>query len=333
MKKIILWTVTAFMFFGMVGCTNQPIEEAPPTTEVKIAGLKGPSSMGMIKMIDEQSSFGDNVSTLYDIVPAPDTLVAKLLNGEYDFATLPTNVASIIYNKKGAYQISGISTWGMLYVVTDDPDIKTWSDFSGKTVFPFAQASTPDILFKYLLNLNGIDPEKDVTFDYSLQQAELVQALAANQVSIAVLPEPFVTAVTMKNPDLKIPMNLQEEWKIAHATSSILPADASYPMTAVVVRKEFAEEHPEIVTQFMNEYESSVNWVNENPGEASHLIEKNELGLTAKAAENAIPRSNMKLVKTSDCKNIIEFYLNVFNGFSPQSIGGAMPDEDFYYGE
>ncbi len=333
MKKIVLCLILGLLVFGAAGCSEQKSEEPTPPVEVKIAGLKGPSSMGMIKMIDEQISFGENVSVNYDIVPAPDTLVAKLLNGEYDFATLPTNTASIIYNKKEAYQISGICTWGMLYVVSNEEEINDWQDFSGKTIFPFAQASTPDVLFKYLLNMNGLDPEKDVNFDYSFQQAELVQAFAAGQVSIAVLPEPFVTAVTMKNPDVKIPMNLQEEWKSAHATTSVLPIDASYPMTAVVVRKEFASQHSEIVTQFMNEYENSVNWVNENPAEASRLIEKHELGLTAKAAESAIPRCNIELVRTSDCKQLIEFYLNVFNDFSPQSIGGKLPDENFYYGE
>ncbi len=333
MKKITLYAIIGLLIFGFAGCSEQTEEEPLSPTEVKIAGLKGPSSMGMIKMIDEEITFGENISVDYDIVPAPDTLVAKLLNGEYDFATLPTNTASIIYNKKEEYQVSGICTWGMLYVVTNGVEINQWQDFSGKTVSPFAQASTPDILFKYLLNLNGLEPEKDVLFDYSFQQAELVQAFAAGQVSIAVLPEPFVTSVTMKNSDVQIPMNLQEEWKNAHATSSVLPVDASYPMTAVVVRKEFADEHPEIVTLFMDQYEESVNWVNLNPAEASLLIEKHDLGLAAKAAENAIPRCNIDLVRTSDSKQLIEFYLNVFNEFSPQSIGGKLPDENFYYGE
>lgn len=340
MKKIVFLMIVLLLILSFAGCTEQPqVEESPQneepaqidTIEVKVAGLKGPSSMGMIKMIDEKTSFGEGVNTTYDVLPAPDVLVSKLLNGEYDFATLPTNTAAIIYNKSGNYQVAGISTWGMLYVVTNGIEINGWSDFEGQKVFPFAQGSTPDILFKYLLKQNGLDPENDVTFDYSIQQAELAQALAAGEVSIAVLPEPFVTATTMKNSDIQIAMNLQEEWKNAHMTSSVIPAEAAYPMTAVVVRKEFAQQYPEIVDQFLSAYSESADWVNANPAEASVLIENNELGLAAKAADNAIPRTSIDLVKVDDCRNVVEFYLNVFNGFSPKSIGGSMPDENFYY--
>lgn len=334
MKKILILILSIVLIFSFVGCTEQPPEEEPtPPLDIKIAGLKGPTSIGMIKMIDEQATLGDNVAASYDIVPTPDTLVSKLLNGEYDFATLPTNVASIIYNKKGEYQVAGIPIWGVLYVVTNGVDINDWSDFNGNTVYPFAQASTPDVTFKYLLKQNGIDPEKDVTFDYSFQQAELAQALIAGQVTIAVLPEPFVTSALMKNPDLTIAMDLQEEWKAAHATSSVLPAEASYPMTAIVVKKEFAEAHPEIVETFLNSYDASIKWVNENPGDASFLVEKHEIGLSAPAAEKAIPRCNMNLIKASAAKDIITFYLNVLNDFSPQIIGGSMPDENFYVQE
>lgn len=342
MKKIVFLMIALLLILSFAGCTQQPQVDEPSqneereeadTIEVKVAGLKGPSSIGMIKMIDEKTSLGENVSSSYDIVGAPDTLVSKLLNGEYDFATLPTNVASIIYNKNGAYQTIGISTWGMLYVVTNGVEINEWADFSGQTIFPFAQGSTPDILFRHLLKQNGIDPENDVTFDYSIQQAELAQALAADQVSIAVLPEPFVTVATMKNQNIDITMNLQEEWQKAHATSSIIPVDDSYPMTAVVVRKEFAEQHPEIVSEYFNRYKASADWVNEHPKEASLLVEENDLGLAAKAAEKAIPRCSINLVKISECRTIVEFYLNIFNDFSPKSIGGSMPDESFYYGE
>ncbi|NLK73437.1 MAG: ABC transporter substrate-binding protein [Clostridiales bacterium] len=329
MKKIILLVVSMMLIFSMSGCTGkEPLE----SIEVKVAGLKGPSSIGMIQMIDQQASLGENVSTTYDIVPAPDTLVAKLLNGEYDFATLPTNTASIIYNKKGEYQLAGIATWGMLYVVVNGVEINDWSDFEGKKVYPFAQGSTPDIIFKYLLEKNGVNAQ-NVDIDYSLQQAELTQALTAGKVSVAVLPEPFVTAATMQNKNLKIIMNIQEEWKKVHMTSSVIPAEAAYPMTAIVVKKEFAEKFPEVVSNYLKLYETSIDWVNDNPSDAALLIEKHDLGLAAKAAENAIPRSNIRLERTKNCKNKIEFYLNVYNGFSPQAIGGKMPDENFYYGK
>ncbi len=338
MKKINLIMMCVLIIFSISACTPtaepeiEPEVEPQPAIEVKVAGLKGPTSIGMIKMIDEQQTIGENTHVIYDILPTPDVLVSKLLNGEYDFATIPANVASIIYNKKGEYQVAGVPIWGVLYVVTNGVETTDWDDFKGQTIYPFAQASTPDVIFKYLLEQNGVSLD-DVTFDYSVQQAELAQAIVAGEVSIAVLPEPFVTAVTMKNADIKIAMDIQQEWKAVHTESTEAPADASYPMTAVVVKKEFAETHPEMVEAFLNQYNDSTMWVNESTAEAATLVEKHEIGLTAEAAEQAIPRCNLELVNASTAESAINHYLKVLNEFSPKTIGGQMPDENFYYGE
>lgn len=338
MKKLSLFIMCILLIFSISACSQsvepEPEDEPQPISnvEVKVAGLKGPTSIGMIKMIDEQQSIGENTQVSYDILPTPDVLVSKLLNGEYDFATIPTNVASIIYNKKGEYQLAGVPIWGVLYVVTNGVEITDWDDFKGQTVYPFAQASTPDVIFKYLLEKNGVSLD-DVTLDYSVQQAELGQALVASEVSVAVLPEPFVTAVTMKNADIKIQMDIQEEWKKIQTASSAVPSDASYPMTAIVVKKEFAEAHPEMVEAFLNQYDDSIKWVNESTADAAMLVEKHEIGLKAKAAEQAIPRCNLELVHAPTAKTTIENYLSVLNEFSPKTIGGQMPDENFYYGE
>lgn len=337
MKKISLIILMVLLIFSVSACTQtaepeQPQDESQTSIDVKVAGLKGPTSIGMIKMIDEQQAVGENTNVSYDILPTPDVLVSKLLNGEYDFATIPTNVASIIYNKKGEYQVAGVPIWGVLYVVTNGVEINDWDDFKGQTVYPFAQASTPDVIFKYLLDKNGVSSD-DVVFDYSIQQVELAQALVAGEVSVAVLPEPFVTAVTMKNKDIKIAMDIQQEWKMVHTESTESPADASYPMTAVVVKKEFAEAHPEMVETFLNNYDDSIKWVNESTADAAALVEKHEIGLKAQAAEIAIPRCNLELVDAGTAQFSINHYLKVLFDLSPKTIGGQVPDENFYYGE
>lgn len=336
MKKISLILLSILLIFSVSACTQtaepEPQAEQQTPIDVKVAGLKGPTSIGMIKMIDEQQAIGENTNVSYDILPTPDVLVSKLLNGEYDFATIPTNVASIIYNKKGEYQVAGVPIWGVLYVVTNGVEINDWDNFKGQTVYPFAQASTPDVIFKYLLDKNSVSSD-DVTFDYSIQQAELAQALVAGEVSVAVLPEPFVTAVTMKNKDIKIAMDIQEEWKTVHTESTEAPADAAYPMTAVVVKKEFAEAHPEMVETFLDNYDDSIKWVNESTADAAELVEKHEIGLKAQAAELAIPRCNLELIDAGSAQFPINHYLKVLFDLSPKTIGGQMPDENFYYGE
>ncbi len=328
MKKILSLVIGLVLIIGLTACQ----EEAPKNiVNVKIAGLKGPTSIGMIKNIDETPDLGDGFTASYDIVSAPDVLVGKLLNGEYDFATVPTNMASILYNKKQNYQIAGIPIWGMLYVVSSDDSIQTWEDFKGETVYPFAQGSTPDIIFQHLADFNNLTVGEDVEVSYAYQQAELAQALIAGEVSVAVLPEPFVTSALLKNKDLKIVMDVQEEWKKSKLALSSIKPDTSYPMTALIVRTEFAENHPEIVESFMQQYTDSINWVNDNPKDAAMLVEKHEIGFSAAAAELAIPRANMEFAEASQVQNEVMSYFYILNDFSPKTIGGAMPNEEIFY--
>lgn len=342
MKKFLSVLVTLLLIVSVVGCTaqqedtndnakqqsqtEQNHEEAPDEQVIaKIAGLKGPTSIGMIKMFEETPPLGENIASTYQVAESPDILVARLLSKEVDFAALPTNVAAKLYNKGAGYDLAAVNIWGVLYVMTQEEDIKDWQDLKGKTVNSVAKGSTPDVVFRYLLEKNGLDPEVDVTLDYTLGHVELAQSMAAGKVNIGVLPEPFVTTLGMKNEKAKIALNLQDEWKKALGT------ETSYPQTCIVVREEFAQAHPEAVARFLEELEKSIDWVNAHEAEAGVLVEKHEIGMTAKMAEAAIPRCNLRFEDAQQAKDVVDEYLNVLFDYSPKDVGGKLPDENFYY--
>ena len=256
---------------------------------------------------------------------APDILVSKLLSGEFDISALPTNLAATLYNKDAGYQLLAMNTWGVLYVVSTDTSITSWDDLKGRTINTFGLGATPDVVFRYLLSENNIDPDKDVTIDYSIPQIEIANAMIAGKVDTALLPEPLVTMVTTKNSDLKIVMDLQSEWKKIHGE------DIPMAQGSLVVKKEFAEKNPEIVAAFLNLYEESISWVNTSLEQAGVLVEKHNIGMPAKIAEKAIPRSNIRFMTAMDARQSVESYLEVLFNFSPQTVGGKIPDEGFYY--
>jgi len=336
-RKFIIFFLISIFVFSLIGCTsktsnkqNSNINTSNNTNQnkitVNIAGLKGPTSIGMIKMFDEKPSLGKNITSIYTIANTPDILVAKLIKKEVDIAALPTNVASKMYNKtNGAYKLAAVNTFGMLYLVTNNIEINSWNDLKGKKINIIGKGSTPDYVFNYLLKKNGINTEKDVNLDYSLSQAELAQAVAANKVNIAVLPEPFVTMVTMKNKNVKISMNLQDEWK------NIQGEDSPIAMGCVVVRSDFAKAHPEAVNTYLNKYENSINWVNKNPEKAGVLVQKFGVLNNAKLTEKAIPNCNIRFLDASKAKNTVNAFLNILYNFTPSSIGGKLPDEGFFY--
>lgn len=330
MKKI-FWSVIVAMLL-LQGCTaEEPVEnvEEPAVVEtpieaitLRIGSIKGPSGVGMVKIMEDNPVLGEGVTSEYEIVASPDILVAKVLKDETDIAVLPTNVAAMLYNKGADYQLIGINTWGVLYLMENGEEVSSWDDLKGKTVTLFSKGSSPDVIFRYLMAENGLT-EEDVTIEYMPSHIELSQMMIAGEKTLGLLPEPMVTMVQMKNQDIKVAMNLQEEWKAT--------ADMEFPQGCLVARKGLIEVRPEVVEAFLDYYDESCAWVNKNLEEAGGLVEKYEIGMTSQMAQKAIPKSNIRLGKSYEVKETIDKYLKVLFEFSPQEIGGKVPDEGFYY--
>jgi len=159
MQKIHLLIISTLLFFFSCSQPNK-------TDKIKIATLKGPSAMGMIKMIDSLNNVSDaNIEiTIYN---EPLQIRKLMLEGEVDFALLPTTMGAILYNKGVPYQLAAIPVWGTLYLFGNDTTISSWHDLNNKRIHLMAKGMTPDVLFKYLLAKNNIDPENDVILDYS----------------------------------------------------------------------------------------------------------------------------------------------------------------------
>ncbi len=321
-KTLALAVITLLLFLLLTGCSSQKSTEK---VTVNLAGLQGPTSIGMIKMIEDTPSLGQNVESSYQIAQSPDIMVAKLLAKEVDFALIPVNLAAKVYNKGVDYRLAAMSTWGVLYVVSSETGIREWEDLKGKTVSSIGKGTSPDFIFKYLLQKNGLDPEKDIKMDYSLGQIELAEAVIAEKVKLALLPEPFVTMTMLNNSRVAVVLNIQDEW------NRITDGKVPFAQSGLVVNGEFARKHPEIVAKVLEEYKKSIDWVNANPGDAGILVEKHKIGIKANVAELAIPRCNQRYEDAQSSKEAVETYLKVIYDFSPNDIGGQLPDEKFYY--
>ncbi len=257
-----------------------------------------------------------------------------------DIAALPTNLASTVYNvSEGAIQILAVNTLGCLYLLTNDgTEIGSFADLAGKTVY--APAQNPTMIFKHLCEANGLTVGTDVTIKNDYAEAAALQARFAqgatvaggtDTVSIVVLPEPAVTAVTAaaKGTGVTVSnrMNLTDEWDKLDGHAGTLVQGC------VVVRKAFADAHPETVERFLTAYKSSVEYVNTNinVAEAARLIEKHGLFAKAAVAEKAIPKCNIAYLDGAEMKAAMTAYLTVLQGINANAIGGKLPDDNFYY--
>ena len=298
-------------------------------TAVNVMALKGPTAMGMVQLMDNaEAGLVNGNSYTFTIAASADEVTPKLVQGEADIAAVPANLASVLYNNtEGQVQVLAINTLGVLYIVENGDSVQTVSDLAGKTIYASGKGSTPEYALNYILSENGIDPEADVTIEWKSEHSECVAALASDEDGIAMLPQPFVTTAQTQNENLRIALDLTEEW-------DALQADADTPSAlltgVVVVRTAFAEEHPEAVNAFLDSYRESVDYVNANVTDAAALIEKYDI-VTAAVAEKALPYCNITFIEGREMQEKLSGYLNVLYEQNPTSVGGALPADDFYY--
>lgn len=317
MKRIVTMITAAVMLFSLAALAA--CSKKQDDTEIRIAALKGPTGMGMVKLADKQNYPNYTVS----IEASPDALNPRIISGEVDVAAVPVNLASVLYNKlDGDISVLAVSTLGVLYVVEAGSEVNSVADLAGKTVYATGQGATPEYILNYLLDKNGVAGSVEV--NYVGEHAALATMLADGSAEIGMLPEPNVTSTLAGNDNLRIALNLTEEWNKVCSTELV--------QGVVIARKSFVNEHPEAIEQFLREYEKSSAFVNENIDEAAKLIVDAGILGNVEIAKKAIPNCNISFSKGEAMHKAVEGMLTVLFEANPKSIGGKLPDKDFYYG-
>lgn len=331
---------------GLVGCGSAagndaatPVRDtdAAATTEpvaVRTAALKGPTAMGLVRFMSEADAGNlADEDWSFQILASADEVAPLIAKSEVDIATVPANLASVLYNKTGGDIVTlAINTLGVLYVVENGNAVQSMADLTGKTIVASGKGSTPEYALRYLLTENGLNPDADVVVDWKSEHSECVAALASGAATVALLPQPFVTVAQSKMPDLRVALDLTEEWDKLDNGSALLTG-------VVVARKDFVEEHPTAVATFLEDYGASVSWVNENTADAAELIAGYGIVDSAAVAEKALPYCNIVCITGAEMKEKLSGYLQVLFDADPASVGAdpadestGLPGDDFYYG-
>ena len=332
-KKLLALCLTLALVLSLAACGKQ--EEQPPETtpaSYRIAALKGPTAMGLVKLMQDAAGGTVESGNTYDFTLAgsADEVTPALIKGELDMAAIPANLAATLYQKtSGGIQAVAVNTLGVLYVVEQGDTVHSMADLKGRTILSTGKGTTPEYVLRYLLTANGLDPDKDVDIQYYSEATEVTAQMATTQDAIAVLPQPYVTAAGLKDDTLRVALDLTAEWNAIQKDSD---APSQLITGVVVARKAFIEENPEAVSAFMDSYAASVDFVNANIDEAAELVGKYEI-VPAAVAQKAIPACNITFIAGDEMKQALSGYLSVLFEQNPKAVGGAMPGDDFYYAE
>ncbi len=311
---------------GTADSSAETTDSPAHKVDTKVMVLNGTTGFGMAALM-EQNSKGDALNAYtFSVESDASNITAALINGSVDIAALPTNAAAAINAKKpGAVKVLAVNTLGVLYLMSsENENITSMEDLRGKTVY--CPAQNPTFIFSYLCKENGLVPGTDVTIDSTsyAQPADLRTALATGQVDIAVLPEPMVTIAKNANDKLSVDLDLTAEWDKCATPGSLAQG-------CVVVRTEFANEHPDAIAAFLKEYEESIQLVKDDPAAASQYIAAHGIFAQAPVAQKAIPNCNLCFLTGEEmAAKLTEFY-TILHGIAPAAVGNAIPGNDLYY--
>ena len=321
MRKYLAFLLAAVLLLSLCACGKA--EDTPAAESIKIMSLKGPTSMGLVNLYRQNENGESRNRYEASIVTAADEITGALAMGNTDIATLPANAAATLFNKKGGgFSVVAVNTLGVLNLVENGDTIRSIEDLAGKTVVLTGKGTTPEYALRHLLAACGI--EDTVTLEFKSEAAEVVAFLAEDRAAVGLLPQPFVTTALMQNESLRIALDLTEEWKKVSPDSSLITG-------VTVVRTEFLEKYPEQIGIFLEEYAASVQAAGDDPEGTAQLIE--EYGIVPKAAValKALPGCNVVCITGKEMKEALQGYLQTLFDSAPETVGGMMPSDDFYY--
>lgn len=299
-------------------------EPEQETVTVRLGGLKGPTSMGMVKLLEDAENGTTDNDYSFTMGVSANELTPKLLQNELDVLAVPANVAAILYNQtEGAVEVLAATTLGVLYIVEKGDSVTDLTSLNGRTIYATGKGATPEYALSYLLSCNGLSLGEDVQVEWKSEPSEIVVLLAQEDSAVAMLPQPFVTVAQSQVEGLRTALDLNAEWDALDNGSRLVTS-------VLVARKAFAQEHPAALAKFVEEYAAGTDYANENPAEAAVLVEKYGI-VKAAVAEKALPQCHLVCITGAEMKTAVDGYLRTLYDLKLEAVGGTMPDDAFYW--
>lgn len=332
MKKIISLLLAMVLAVSLAACGQKTT--ADDTTEndtpaervtIRLGGLKGPTSMGMVKLLDNAENGGGQNDYTFTMAASANELTPQLVQGELDVLAVPANVAAILYNQtEGGVVTLAAGTLGVLYIVEKGGETVTdITSLNGKTIYATGKGATPEYALTYLLAQHGLTLGEDVQVEWKSEPTEIVAQMAQEDSAVAMLPQPFVTVAMGQVEGLRVALDLNATWDALDNGSRLITS-------VLVARKEFADAHPAALAAFLEDYSTSTDYANSDPAGAAVLVEKYGI-VKAAVAEKALPQCNLVCITGVDMKVAVSGYLQTLYDLKPEAVGGTMPADAFYW--
>ena len=253
-------------------------------------------------------------------VQGSDPLVASFTSETSQVIVAPTNLGATLYQKEVPYQLVATLVWGNLYLISNEE--LTFDDLSGRKITAFGQGSTPDIVLQTILKEKGL--LDSVEIEYLASVSDVQSMFAAGEIDVAVIAEPSLSVLKTKVDEVNVVVDFQEQWGELYGVTS-------YPQASLFVHQDLIENHSEVIEPLLAQIETSVDFANQSPTEMAKEAIETGLEIPEPIIAASTPNSHLIFKTAEEAKEEIQLYLEKLYEFDPKTVGGALPNDDFYY--
>ena len=219
-------------------------------------------------------SLGDDVNVKWTAFNAGPAEVEALFSGDIDIGYIgPVPAISANVKSKGdVVIISSATKGGAVLVKRKGSDINSVADLDGKVVAIPQIGNTQHLCLLKLLADNGLKPDTagGTVKVSAVANADVANTMERGDIDAALVPEPW--GATLLANDAELVLDYKDIYD-----------NGEYDVAVVVVRKEFMEENPEMVDEFIKQHEAETKKVNDDKENSLKTINNELKEATGKA--------------------------------------------------
>lgn len=317
-RGAVVFLTLLFLLAGMIPAFAQE-------PDLRFYVLSGPTGIGAMNLWEKADAGETRLDVQLTMTGSNDEIIAAISSGSADLAAIATNLAAVLYQKTdGGVSVVAVNTLGVLNLLALSNPPQTMADLKGRTIVAPGQGANPEYILRYVLQGNGLDPDRDIELRFVSEGAELLSVWGTEPEAVLLAPQPVATTLLMQNEGAVLFADMTQEWEAVSGGESTLM------MGCVIARNDYLRDHAAEVEIFLAEYEASIAAARNDVPHTAALCEAYGLIPKAALAQKAIPHCGLTFLSGEELQQLSGYYRVMYEA-APKSIGGALPGDDFYY--
>jgi len=324
LSKFIAFSRYLFLFLIL---WQLPAHAAPSYKKLTLGGPAAVVSYPLLHML-ETNVLQDYTETLsFRLWQSPDQLRALLTRKEIDLTAAPVNLPALMFNLGEKVKLLNISVWGILWLVSSDPDVKGFDDLKGKELLVPFQRDLPSVLLDTLLAARN-NGQETVKLRPVRDAQDAITLMLSGKGQHALLVEPTAAMLLWRNRqqgerELFRVQSLEEAWR------ETFPNKAELPQAGLMANSNVAQD-TELLEAVDKAYAESARWCKSNTLACAEMVNRHIPHLPVPAVEEAIRVTRLESLSASQIRPQLENLYGLLGERFPKAVGNKMPAVEFY---